>query len=152
MFFCRALYKCSLLLLLFIINLENDENEDSEIDEDDSEMNDSENKNDGESSEEWVFSHDLEDNLINQEWYEQAMQVTEEKRAEKYEKYINQGMDEEQAKEKAHKKTLWLVKRIFFDYYLSFLSLDFHLKDDDTHQELMAQLEEKMDEVPWHGH
>ena len=37
------------------------------------------------------------------------MQATEEKRAEKYEKYISQGMDEEEAKEKAHEKTLWLV-------------------------------------------
>ena len=25
-------------------------------------------------------------------------------------------MDEEEAKEKAHENTLWLVKRIFFDY------------------------------------
>ena len=63
-------------------NLETDENEDSEIDENDSEMNDSKNENDGESSEVEVFSHDLEDNLAYQEWYEQAMQATEEKRAE----------------------------------------------------------------------
>ena len=55
-------------------------------------------------------------------------------------------MDKEEAKENAHEKTLWLVKRIFFDYYLSFLSLNYHLKDDDTHQELMAELEEKTDE------
>ena len=127
-------------------NLETDKNEDSEIDEDDSEMNDSENENDGESSEDEVLSHDLEDNLAYQEWYEQAMQATEEIRAEKYEKYSNHGMDEEEAKEKVHEKTLWLVKRIFFDYYLSFLSLNFRLKDDDTHQELMAELEEKTDE------
>ena len=76
-------------------------------------MNDSENENDGESSEDEVSS-DLEDNLAYQEWYDQAMQATEEKRAEKYEKYINQGMDEDEAKEKAHEKTLWLVKHIFF--------------------------------------
>ena len=126
-------------------NEETDESEDSEIDEDESEMNDSENENDGESSEDEVSS-DLEDNLAYQEWYDQAMQATEEKRAEKYEKYINQGMDEDEAKEKAHEKTLWLVKRIFFDNYLTFLSLNFHLKDDDTHQELMAELEEKTDE------
>ena len=127
-------------------NEETDESEDSEIDEDESEMNDSENENDGESSEDEVSGDELEDNLAYQEWYDQAMQATEEKRAEKYEKYINQGMDEDEAKEKAHEKTLWLVKRIFFDNYLTFLSLNFHLKDDDTHQELMAELEEKTDE------
>ena len=64
------------------------------------------------------------------------MHATEEKRAEKY---ISQGIDEEETKEKAHEKTLWLVKRIFFDYYLTFLSLNFHLKDDDTHQELIGR-------------
>ena len=64
-------------------NLETDENEDSEIDEDDSEMNDSENENDGEPSEDEVFCHDLESNLAYQEWYEQVMQATEEKKAEK---------------------------------------------------------------------
>ena len=127
-------------------NEEIDESEDSEIDEDESEMNDSENENDGESSEDEVSSDDLEDNLAYQEWYDQAMQAAEEKRAEKYEKYINQGMDEDEAKEKTYEKTLWLVKRIFFDNYLTFLSLNFHLKDDDTHQELMAELEEKTDE------
>ena len=127
-------------------NVDTGESEDSEIDEEDSEMNDSENENDGESSEDEMSSDELEDNLAYQEWYEQAMQATEEKRTEKYEKYINQGMDEEEAKEKAHEKTLWLVKRIFFDYYLTFLLLNFHLKDDDTHQELMAELEEKTDE------
>ena len=33
----------------------------------------------------------------------------------KYEKYVNGGMSEDQAKEKANRKTLWAVKRIFFN-------------------------------------
>ena len=89
-----------------------------------------------------MSSDELEDNLAYQEWYEQTMQATEEKRLKNMKKYINHGMDEEEAKENAHEKTLWLVKRIFFDNHLTFLSLNFHLKDDDTHQELMAELEE----------
>ena len=55
-------------------------------------------------------------------------------------------MNEEEAKEKAHLKTVWAVKRIFFDHYKTFLSLNLHLKDDDTHQDIMAELEEKTDE------
>ena len=85
-------------------NMETDESEDSEIDEDDSEMKDSENENDGESTEDEMSSDELEDNLTYQEWYEQAMQATEEKGTEKYEKYINQGMDDEEANEKGSRK------------------------------------------------
>ena len=56
-------------------NVETDESKDSEIDEDDSE-----NENDGESTEDEMSSDKLEDNLAYQEWYEQAMQATEEKK------------------------------------------------------------------------
>ena len=34
-------------------------------------------------------------------------------RNEKYQKYIQKGMSEEQAKEKAHMKTLWVLQRVF---------------------------------------
>ena len=121
------------------------DNGDSEVDtDDDVEVNDSEDEDD--SSEGEMSSDDLEDNPAYQAWYEQAMQATEEKRAKKYEKYINQNMTEEEAKEKAYLKTLWAVKRIFFDRYTTFLSLNLHLKDDDTHQDIMTELEEKTDE------
>ena len=33
----------------------------------------------------------------------------------------------------------------FFDSYATFLSLNFHLKEDDTHQEIMSELEWKPD-------
>jgi uncharacterized protein YoaH (UPF0181 family) len=66
-------------------------------------------------------------------------------RGEKYEKYIDEGMDDELAKEKANVKTLWAVKRYFFESYETFLSLGIHLKDDDTHQEIMDDIEEKID-------
>ena len=123
------------------------ENGDSEVDTDnDAEVNESEDDDDDDSSEEEMSSDDLEDNPAYQAWYEQAMEATEGKRAEKYEKYINQNMNEEEAKEKAHLKTVWAVKRIFFDHYKTFLSLNLHLKDDDTHQDIMAELEEKTDQ------
>ncbi len=35
-------------------------------------------------------------------------------RNEKFHKYINQGMDEEKAKEKVYMKTLWALERVFF--------------------------------------
>ena len=88
---------------------------------------------------------ELEDNEAYQEWLQRAKEATEEMRAEKYKKYVNEGMEEDQAMEKAYAKTLWSLKRIFFDQYLSFLWSYIHLRDDETHQEIMDDLEEKLD-------
>ena len=55
-------------------------------------------------------------------------------------------MDEEDAKEKAHAKNLWAVKNTFFDHYMAFLSLNIRLKDNETHQDIMEEIEEKMEE------
>ena len=99
-----------------------------------------------ESSETGFSCEEIEDNPTYWEWYQQALRDTQEMRDKKYEKYINEDMmNEEDAREKAHEKTLWLVKRIFFDLYATFLSLNLHLKNSETHQEIMDDLEEKPD-------
>ena len=126
---------------------ENSEDSESTEDEDssgDSEKEDSETEDDESSGDDESF-RELEDNAAYREWYAQAMEATEEMRAEKYEKYINEGMSEDGAKEKAYRKTLWETKRVFFNRYEDFLSSYLHLKDDDTHQDVVEDLEEKVD-------
>ena len=113
---------------------DNNEPKDSEVDNSESE----------ESSDEET-SDELEDNSTYQEWYAQAMEATDEMRAEKYEKYIAEGLDQEQAKEKAYTKTLWAVKRVFLKHFTTFLWSYAHLKDDDLYQEITEELEDKMD-------
>ena len=89
---------------------------------------------------------DLEENATFQLWYQESLDETKEMRDEKYQKYVDRGMEEEQAREKAYSKALWSIQRIFFGKYMVYLWNAFHLKDDETHQEIMDELEEKMDD------
>jgi hypothetical protein len=128
-----------------------EEDEESEVDDSESEVDGSESdesvedasesKEDGSSGEET----DMEDNEAYQEWYRQAKEATREIRTDKYDKYISQGMDEDEAKEKASMKTLWAVKHDFFKRYEAFLVPFIHLRDDETHQDIVTALQEKMD-------
>lgn len=115
--------------------------ESSEEEECDKDVEDNEESED----EEEQSSSDLEDNAAYQDWLEEAKGTTEDMWNVKYEKYINQGMSEDQASEKAHKKTLWAVKRNFFARLKDFLSSYLHLKDDETYQEITFDLEEKIE-------
>ena len=72
------------------------------------------------------------------------MQVSEPARTEKYEKYVGAGMSEQQAREKAYERTLWATKSNFFDTYEEFLEATVQLEEDGTHQEIIADIEEKM--------
>ena len=45
-----------------------------------------------------VSSVDLEDNVAYLEWYNRAKEDTQEMRAEKYEQFISDGMEDEQAR------------------------------------------------------
>lgn len=112
-------------------------------DESDNSQSDSE-ESDSEENESSDVEMDLEDNETYQAWYEEATQATQEMRTEKFEKYISQGMDEDAAKEKAYIKTLWAVKKVFFKCYEEFLKPYIFLKDDDTHQDIIDDLEKKL--------
>ena len=101
----------------------NDDNESGSEESLESEM-----EEDASSDEE--SSDELDDNDAYQEWYKLAKEAREDMRTEKYNKYINEGMEEDRAKEKAYAKTLWAVKQTFFEHYSSFLWSNVHLKDD----------------------
>lgn len=118
-----------------------------EYDEDNSSGDYSEAEEEGddeESSDGDESSSELEDNIAYQDWLEEAKTSTQEIWDVKYEKYINEGMSEDQAREKAERKTLWAVKKHFFNSYADFLFSYLHVKDDDTHQEIVDDIEEKL--------
>ena len=112
------------------------ESSESETDEGDSDM-----VTDEESS-----SDELEDNPAFKEWYQQAMDEMKEARDKKFQKYVDEGMEGDRAKEEAHAKTISAVQRIFFEKYRSHMWSAKHLKDDETHQEILEDLEGKMSE------
>ena len=113
---------------------------------DESETSDSESEGEDESSKsETPDMKEPEDNPAYQEWLEQSMTNTEDLRDEKYQKYISDGVDEEEAKEKAHVKVLWAVKRSFFDLYSNFLQQNVYLGSADINHEIMSDLTEKVE-------
>ena len=113
--------------------------------DEDSKSEDSESENEEQSEVETSESEtssnvDLEDNDIYQRWYERSMQVSEPTRTEKY---VGAGMSERQAREKAYERTLWATKSNFFDTYEEFMEATVQLEEDDTHQEIIADIELK---------
>ena len=125
------------------------QSQDSESENGEPEVETSESESESESEEEDGGSEtssnaDLEDNDVYRGWYERGMLVSEPSRTEKYEKYVGAGMSEQRAREKAYERTLWAVKSDFFDTYEEFLAATIHLEDDGTHQEVIADIEEKM--------
>ena len=90
-----------------------------------------------------VSSDDLEDNVTYLEWYNRAKEDTQEMRAEKYEQFISDGMEDDQARIRAHEKIVWAIKSKFFDTYSRFLEETVLLKEDETHQDILLDIEDK---------
>ena len=118
----------------------------TEYEESESENSESSDEEEDETSNEEMSSVEYEDNAAYQAWYQHALEETQDMRNEKFQKYVNQGMDEERAKEKAYIKTLWVLQRTFFDNYKAYLWSNIHLKDEEYNQEIMDDLEEKINE------
>lgn len=122
---------------------EEDESSES-ADSDRSEYNESDTEEEESSDED--SSSEVEDNLAFQGWLDVAMESTEKKRTKKYEKFITQGMNKKKAKKMADTETLLAVKKNFFVNYKNFLTSYLHLKDDDTHKEILVDIEQKIDD------
>ena len=116
----------------------------SEREVSETEMEGDESSNEEESSDAETSNDELEENAAYQEWYVQAKEATEEMKTEKYEKYVQAGMGEEEASEKANVKTAWAVKRFFFNQFEIFLTFTMTLQDDDTYRDIVADIEEKL--------
>ena len=90
-------------------------------------------------------SSDLEDNAAYQDWMAEARETQRGMTDEKYDKYVNEGMDEDQARQKVNRKTLWAVKQDFFDNYKEFLSSYLYLRENETHKDIVDDLDGKLD-------
>ncbi len=88
----------------------------------------------------------LEDNAVFLQWLDAAKDTTLQARTEKYEKYVSQGMDEAEATEKAYLRTKSDMKADFFGHYETFLWNYRMLEDNEVHQEILAAIEEKVEE------
>lgn len=121
----------------------NGEGSETETGDKDGDNSNSEESEDG-TDEEDDNSSDLEDNSAFQDWLDEAKEETDEIRSIKYEKYMDEGMGEEYSKTKAHAKTMWALKNSFFDKYKDFLASQLHLKDNQTHQEVVSDLEKQI--------
>ena len=147
---CGKMFTRRYNLQRHIDNIHGGEGSEKENEESDSVNEHSESDMEGEeptleSSENEDSDSDLEDNTMYQLWLQQSKETVHEMWNMKYEKYINQGMSESDAKAKANDKTLWAVKKEFFNKYKGFLVSHLHLKDNETHQGLIDSLEEKVD-------
>ena len=112
--------------------------------ENDHENEENDDENEEESANDDTSSDELEDNATYQEWRAQAIEATNDVWTEKYEKYIQAGVNEEDAKGKANIKTLWAVKRFFFNRYATVLTRIIELQNDNTHQEILDDIHEKI--------
>ena len=125
-----------------------DGNEENPLDEEENESesersNVEHSESEGEGSDEKMSSNELEDNTVFLEWLDQAKEDTREMRLEKYEKYVADGMEDDLARKGAHEKIVWTIKRNFFDTYGTFLEDTVLLKEDETHQDILADIDEK---------
>ena len=110
---------------------ESEEEENSESEEEDEDADE-------------VSSDDLDDNVAYLEWYNRAKEDTQEMRAEKYEQFISDGMEDERARIRAHdEKIVWAIKSKFFDTCSRFLEETVLLKGDETHQDILLDIEDK---------
>ena len=91
-------------------------------------------------------SNELEDNDVYRGWYEEAVRANHQAINQKYRKYLqDEQRDDDGAREKAYAKTLWAIKRDFFDNVETYLIQNVHLRDDDVFQEIVGDIDEKME-------
>ena len=86
----------------------------------------------------------LEKNEVFQQWLDTAREASRQARTERFEKYLAQGMEEADAKEKAHWKTTPEIKSEFFDNYETHLweykTLEFNL----VHRDILHTMDKRL--------
>ena len=79
-------------------------------------------------------------------WYDDAVEASQQSRTEKFEKYLKDDMSEDRAREKAYARTLWAIKNDFFDSFGTFLEHIQLIQKDQTYQDILSDIEEKVEE------
>ena len=74
-----------------------------------------------------------------------AVEVSQQSRTEKFEKYLKEDMPEDRAREKAYARTVWAIKNNFFDSFGTFLEQIQLIQKDKTYQDILSDIEEKVE-------
>ena len=122
---------------------EGEEEEEQSEDDDHRDENSDEVEEDSDGEEE---AGGLENNDVFREWLEDAKDATREAMETKYQKYVDRGMEEGEAAEKARFKTTPDLKRAFFDRYREFLRHHQTLRHDEIHSEILEDLENRVED------
>ena len=101
---------------------------------------------DSDGLDEEMSSDDLEDNSVYRGWYDDAVEASQQSRTEKFEKYLKDDMPEDRARGKAYARTLWAIKNDFFDSFGTFLEQIQLIQKDQTYQDILPDIEEKVEE------
>ena len=89
---------------------------------------------------------EMEDIEVYRDWYEEAIQANQEPRIQKYRKYVeDENLGDALAREKAYAKTLWPSKDTFLTLWRRFWFKLYDFLDDDTFQEIVTDIDEKME-------
>ena len=87
----------------------------------------------------------LEKNEVFQQWLDTARDASRQARTERFEKYLAQGMEEADAKEKAHWKTTPEIKLEFFDNYETHLWEYKTLEFNHVHRDILHTMDKRFD-------
>ena len=86
----------------------------------------------------------LEKNEVFQQWLDTARDAARQSRTERFEKYLEQGMGEADAKEKARWKTTPEIKTEFFDNYERHLWEYKTLEFNNVHRDILDAMEDRL--------
>ena len=73
------------------------------------------------------------------------MEASQQTRTKTCEKYLKDDTPEDRAREKACARTVWAIKNDFFDSFGTFLEQILLTQKDDTYQEIVSDIKEKVE-------
>ena len=121
----------------------NDEMENDRADESSDESSDEEDVQTQGFEADQLDAH-LEKNEVFQQWLDTARDASRQARTERFEKYLAQGMEEADAKEKAHWKTTPEIKSEFFDNYETHLWEYKTLEFNHVHRDILHTMDKRL--------
>ena len=86
----------------------------------------------------------LQKNEVLQQWLDTAREASRQARTVRFEKYLAQGMEEADAKEKAHWKTTPEIKSEFFDNYETHLWEYKTLEFNHVHRDILHTMDNRL--------
>ena len=121
----------------------NDEMENDRADESSDESSDEEDVQTQAFEADQLDAH-LEKNEVFRQWLDTARDASRQARTERFEKYLAQGMEEADAKEKAHWKTTPEIKSEFFDNYETHLWEYKTLEFNHVHRDILHTMDKRL--------